>query len=1275
MGKNRRWFNIVIVLMLALSMISPMAAQASGSGDTYAPASSVASASVTEATYQVELAVNGLSGPILASAIHTATEGTTALELVKSALEESSISYDVVNSEYGAYIKAINGLEAGSWGGWDGWMYSVNGVSPDVGLGAYELNDADKVEVYYSTYPIFSTTSVLEETTENPTVTVDLVGDAFTEQAELLNNWSIDVGDTALTVKEITRASNQQAVIAFEGTAQPGSIAISALSPAFLGKGTASLVADVKEKQVSVTVDIRVEGYKGTVLTLKDFEATALSKVTATDVTLQALDAGAIPYDDGAGSGYFRSINGEEEKALSEYSGWVYKVNGVYPNEYSPSYEIKNGDEIVWHYTNYWSIIESEYHGMFIGSGVDTVDKLTFEPIIDMPSEATAGEGLKIKVTGKYDIFDFGYNLKQSDLNANLDRVTIEMNGKKYVTDENGEVEIPAEDMNAGTFELRFSKDLPGTMIVMGETKEIESYPRIIRTYKELTINKPEAVIRREKVEQALEKGKAYLLDQKSNVSNRVNGLHSGYWMLSAMYAAGVDISKYPWTTAPTSADTHWMKALVEPTNDSNKDAGTIIGSVILGLDPTNVKSRNIVEDLVVKQRANGTFSTVWGESWALIALDLVNAEYNQAAQINAILKMQNATTGFFGFGEDLDATGWILIALAPHRDQPEVDAVIQKAVASYHQYFITKGFTDNANSMAAIISGLASVGEDLFSDKWTYEKDGEKINIVSYLAEKYQLENGGIRWKAAQTTSDLMALEQVYIAFSDALHQKSTFERVKENIENPGTDPGEGNGGENPGTDPGEGENPGPGPGTNPGEGGNPGNGNGNGGGSEENQAVSAYVSIQAGSSTFLASTKVEVPANGSAYDALLKAANANGITVQAKMTSLGVYVEGINGLMEKDRGPLSGWMYRVNGEFPGYSMDTYTVKDGDRIELVYTEDLGNDVGGGSPSINDSTIVIDSKDGEWSVQVAAEAIEQKLKEDPNGTLVIEDKTGTKVELPAASLSGAANVAVTIKNKDNGISVLIEQENAEGQQLSYSAGKGYVKVTIPVSDLAADTVVLAIINGEHRAVPHKIEGDSIVLYTKTSGQYVISTAKPTFDDLDGTDNRNEIEYLAARQVIKGMDDESFNPSGEITRGQFAAMISRALGLQAEGEGTFTDTAGKWYDLEIQALLEAGIINGTSATTFDPDAAISRQQAAALMARVLAYISYDGGAVSETAYSDADSIRPEFIEAIHLLQALDIMTGKSDGSFDPDGKLTRAQMAKILKRTLNISGLM
>lgn len=85
------------------------------------------------------------------------------------------------------------------------------------------------------------------------------------------------------------------------------------------------------------------------------------------------------------------------------------------------------------------------------------------------------------------------------------------------------------------------------------------------------------------------------------------------------------------------------------------------------------------------------------------------------------------------------------------------------------------------------------------------------------------------------------------------------------------------------------------------------------------------------------------------SVFNVLLREMKKNKIHLEFVKTPLynSAYIEGIANLYEFDCGELSGWMYKVNGWFPNYGCSRYILKQGDRIEWVYTCDLGRDVGG----------------------------------------------------------------------------------------------------------------------------------------------------------------------------------------------------------------------------------------------------------------------------------------------------------------------------------------
>lgn len=80
---------------------------------------------------------------------------------------------------------------------------------------------------------------------------------------------------------------------------------------------------------------------------------------------------------------------------------------------------------------------------------------------------------------------------------------------------------------------------------------------------------------------------------------------------------------------------------------------------------------------------------------------------------------------------------------------------------------------------------------------------------------------------------------------------------------------------------------------------------------------------------------------------EVLKRVTRAEGIHLEYRGRNRTAYIEGIDNLYEFDRGPLSGWVYRVNGEFSSQSAGAYVVEAGDFIEWLYTLDLGKDVGG----------------------------------------------------------------------------------------------------------------------------------------------------------------------------------------------------------------------------------------------------------------------------------------------------------------------------------------
>ena len=83
------------------------------------------------------------------------------------------------------------------------------------------------------------------------------------------------------------------------------------------------------------------------------------------------------------------------------------------------------------------------------------------------------------------------------------------------------------------------------------------------------------------------------------------------------------------------------------------------------------------------------------------------------------------------------------------------------------------------------------------------------------------------------------------------------------------------------------------------------------------------------------------------SVFDVLVRVCKENGIHLEFSWTPVynSAYIEGIHNLYEFDCGPLSGWMYRVDGWYPNYGCSRYQLADGERVEWRFTCELGRDI------------------------------------------------------------------------------------------------------------------------------------------------------------------------------------------------------------------------------------------------------------------------------------------------------------------------------------------
>lgn len=114
---------------------------------------------------------------------------------------------------------------------------------------------------------------------------------------------------------------------------------------------------------------------------------------------------------------------------------------------------------------------------------------------------------------------------------------------------------------------------------------------------------------------------------------------------------------------------------------------------------------------------------------------------------------------------------------------------------------------------------------------------------------------------------------------------------------------------------------------------------------------------------------------------------------------------------------------------------------------------------------------------------------------------------------------------------------------------------------------------------------------------------VLAYPGKTFDDISSHAARTSIEALAARGIISGKTEKIFDPDATMTRAEFASIIIRGLGLPGKTSDVFADVSAKsWYAEAVGSAYSYGIVAGTTPTTFNPNGSITREEAAAMVAR-------------------------------------------------------------------------
>ncbi len=170
---------------------------------------------------------------------------------------------------------------------------------------------------------------------------------------------------------------------------------------------------------------------------------------------------------------------------------------------------------------------------------------------------------------------------------------------------------------------------------------------------------------------------------------------------------------------------------------------------------------------------------------------------------------------------------------------------------------------------------------------------------------------------------------------------------------------------------------------------------------------------------------------------------------------------------------------------------------------------------------------------------------------------------------------------------------------------------------------------------------------------------------------------NDVAYVCGNSLMNGVSATSFSPSGTTTRAMVATVLWRLQGEpSASAANPFADVgSGMWYSQAIAWAAEKGIVNGIGGGLFDPTANVTREQFAAMLYRYAQYKGYDISAASSaniTAFADHGEISAYALPAMTWAYGEGIITGRTGTALAPLGSAQRSELAAMLHRFLENS---
>jgi hypothetical protein len=325
--------------------------------------------------------------------------------------------------------------------------------------------------------------------------------------------------------------------------------------------------------------------------------------------------------------------------------------------------------------------------------------------------------------------------------------------------------------------------------------------------------------------------------------------------------------------------------------------------------------------------------------------------------------------------------------------------------------------------------------------------------------------------------------------------------------------------------------------------------------------------------------------------------------------------------------------------------------------------------------------------------------VDAKNVEVPLSNEIIKAAINNKIDVIAVKVNGVT-LAIPVKELNGDTKVSIKQQDAP--KTNTNSNQRFASVTfnvevdganefgekvalrIPVSVNNVDEELLAMVkildDGSLQIVGGTFDKDGgfVEALRDSLSSYGVIENKVVFKDTASVQDwaSRQIQVAAAKGLVEGRAEGEFVPDGKVTRAEFAKMVVKAFSLEnAKAVEAFDDVSDNdWFKSYVAAAVQAGLINGRSASQFDPNANITRAEMATIVSRALVkvknYKEISDVNASLKSFADAANISDSLKAGAALAVKEGIIIGEENHQFNPNNDATRAQAAVILYRLLN-----